>query len=236
MDKTSSISMHRLAIAKDMYIHGVGESAKPSSVSSILAVLNFDYTAETLIKAVLLDKNVQLEKNNGDYKTFHTLISELKPFYNKAAILNEITALHKTRNDIQHNAITPSLQDVNRHKLNVRQFFDEICSSVYKNKITFESISLSYLVDSKIERIILDEMETALSKEDYAQCIRYARAAVEYHTRLLKMNIRMPSDTFSNKTDYRYITSGLQHQQQRHSFYGYGVQSLHHQAERYLMH
>ncbi|MGA9745099.1 MAG: hypothetical protein WBQ16_10830, partial [Nitrososphaeraceae archaeon] len=84
MDNTSSISMHRLAIAKDMYIHGVGESAKPSSISSILAILNFDYTAETLIKAVLLDKNVQLEKNNGDYKTFHTLISELKPFYNKA--------------------------------------------------------------------------------------------------------------------------------------------------------
>jgi hypothetical protein len=224
--------MHRLAIAKDMYIHGVGESAKPSSVSFILAILNFDYAAETLIKAVLLDKNVQLEKNNGDYKTFHTLIIELKPFYNKAAVLNEITALHKTRNDIQHNAITPSLQDVTRHKLNVRQFFDEICTSVYKNKITFESISLTYLVDSKIERIILDEMETSLSKEDYVQCIRYAKAAIEYHTRLLKMNMRMPSAWFSNKTDYRYITSGLQ-QQQRHHFYG-GVQSLHPQAERYF--
>lgn len=224
--------MHRLAIAKDMYIHGVGESAKPSSVSSILAVLNFDYAAETLIKAVLLDKNVQLEKSNGDYKTFPTLVNELKTFYNKASVLTEITALHKTRNDIQHNALTPSLQDVTRHKLNLRQFFDEICSSVYKNKITFESISLSYLVDSQIEKIILDEMEAALSKEEYVQCIRYARAAVEYHTRLLKMNMRMPRATFGNKTDYRYIVSGLQ-QQQYYSPYRV-FPSLDHRAERYF--
>lgn len=86
-------------------------------------------------------------------------------------------------------------------------------------------------MDSQIEKIILDEMETALSKEDYVRCIRYARAAVEYHTRLLKMNMKLPSAAFSNKTDYRYILSGLQ--QQRHSLYG-GLQSLPHQAERYF--
>lgn len=225
--------MHRLAIAKDMYIHGTGESTKPSTVSSILAVLNFDYAAETLIKAVLLDKDFHLEKNNGEYKTFHTLINELKTYYNNASVLNEITALHKTRNDIQHNALTPSLQDVTRYKLYLRQFFDEICSNVYKNKITFGSISLSYLVDSQIEKIILDEMETALSKEDYVQSIRYARAALDYHTRLLKINLNMPSATFSNKTDYRYIISGLQQQQSRFRPYG-GVQSLPVQAERYF--
>jgi len=212
-----------------MYIHGAEEARKHSSVSRILAVLNFDYVAETLIKAVLLDKNVKLEKNAGDYKTFPNLINDLRMYYNNASVINEIIALHKARNDIQHNASIPSDQDINRHRLNIRLFFDDICKNIYQSKVTFDSISLAYLVDSKNEIIILTEMETALQKENFADSIMYAKESVQYHKRLMNTNLNAPS--IWRQHNYRYILSGLGSQSRigLHS-----LPSLDSQAEQYF--
>lgn len=222
-------ALHRFAIAKEMYIHGAEEARKHSSVSRILAVLNFDYVAETLIKAVLLDKNVKLEKNAGDYKTFPNLINDLRMYYNNASVINEIIALHKARNDIQHNASIPSDQDINRHRLNIRLFFDDICKNIYQSKVTFDSISLAYLVDSKNEIIILTEMETALQKENFADSIMYAKESVQYHKRLMNTNLNAPS--IWRQHNYRYILSGLGSQSRigLHS-----LPSLDSQAEQYF--
>ena len=228
LNNLSIAALHRFAIAKEMYIQGIGESLKNSSISRILAILNFDYVAETLIKAVLLDKNVKLEKNSGDFKSFYNLRNDLHQYYNKVSVISELMALHKLKNDIQHNASIASEQDITRHKLNVRLFFDEICKDIYRNKITFESISLAYLVDSKNEIIILQEMEKALENKNYPDAIKYSKEAIQYHRELIRMNMEAPN--MLNSNGYRYILSGVKGASQ----FGYGLPSLNSQAEQYF--
>lgn len=188
----SPLIHRRIAIAKETYLHGVSQSDRQSNVAAILSILNFDYSVETLLKAVLLHKNFKLEYKSGQYRNFNELLDDLKTFYDNSAVIKEIELLHKLRNDIQHNAVTPSSEEVGRHKFSAKLFFDDICSSVYNNSITFDTISLAYFVDSKNEKIILDEMERALSQSRFTDALYYARTAVNYHINLLKEQMNLP--------------------------------------------
>lgn len=177
-----------------MYLQGVIQGRRNSLVGSITAILNFDYSAETIIKAVLLDKKVPLtfKGSGGMHKPFDKLMEDLIVFYKDVHITNELIALHTLRNDVQHNTQVPSLSEINRHRQNVRLFFDNICSTIYGSHISFDSISLSFLVDSKIGRKILDEMENAINRTSYGDAVYYARLATYYHLRLLRTEINVP--------------------------------------------
>ena len=187
-------TLRRLAIAKEMYLQGTRNSEGKTSVNSILAVLNFDYSVETIIKTVLLDNNIPLTistKKPNQFKRFDMLILDLQKFYTNNLIISEINNLHKLRNEVQHNTSIPSPQDINRHELNVRSFFDDICKNVY-NTITFETISLAFLVDSIVEKTILKSMEQMLDQKNYDDALFYARKAVYYHRNLLLEEIDLP--------------------------------------------
>lgn len=72
----SELTLRRLSIAKYMYIRGLSSSKRKSITDSIQVILNFDYSAETVIKAALLHKSHKLEVK-GKYKDFPTLAEEL---------------------------------------------------------------------------------------------------------------------------------------------------------------
>lgn len=189
---SSQTSLRRLAIAKEMYLQGLRNAEMETSVNSILAILNFDYSLETFLKATLLDKNFPITHKTGRYKMFDDLITDFKSIYSNNNIISEIENLHKLRNDVQHNVVIPSIAEVNRHKSTVRLFIDDVCTTIYQNSITFESISLSFLVDSQVEKIILNEMENALILKNFDYALMFARESVLYHKRLLEEEIERP--------------------------------------------
>jgi len=82
------------------------------------------------------------------------------------------------------------------------------------------------LVDSQNEITILDEMEKAMGDQNYADCILYARKAVQYHTELMRLNTMAP--TFYDNLGYRDILAGVQ------SAPRYGIRTLDYRAERYF--
>jgi hypothetical protein len=206
-----NITLHRFAIAKEMYLQGTLYINKESRVGLISAIMNFDYAVETILKAIALDKDISLyHKKSGFFKTFPELakeIQDLKPYSN--AIVNQINALHKLRNDVQHDAVIPSSAEVNRHQQTTRLFIEDICANFYNNSITFDSISLSYLVESQIEKIILDEMEKAMVQTNYKDAINYARKAVNYHVRLLKRQMELPDILLQDLDNYWEITTAI---------------------------
>jgi biotin operon repressor len=205
----SPLIHRRIAIAKQTYLHGINQSEKQSNIAAILSILNFDYSVKTLLKAVLLHKDFKLEHKSGQYRNFNELLSDLKTFYDNSAVIKEIELLHKLRNDIQHNAVTPSSEEVQRHKFSAKLFFDDICSSVYNNSITFDAVSQAFFIDSKNERIILEEMEIALSQNRFGDALHYARTAVNYHINLLREQMNLPVGLDSPDNKYRDITKDI---------------------------
>lgn len=209
-DSIPNITHHRFAIAKEMYLQGASYVNKESRVGLISAILNFDYAVETVLKAVALENDLGFYPKSRRFKDFPELVDEicnLKPL--SKAIINQINALHSLRNNVQHHAVIPSSDEVNKHQHTTRLFIDEICTAFYNNTITFDSISLSFLVDNLVERIILDEMEKAIAEERYTDGINYARKAVEFHITLLKQQVELPYQLLRGLDNYREITNAL---------------------------
>jgi HEPN domain-containing protein len=182
-----------LAIAKELYLHGLFHSKRDSPSDRVLSILNFDYCAETIVKAVLLDLGISLEERRGIPKTFPRLIQDLRQHYGNLRFVDEVDSLHNLRNNVQHNADIPSAENVTRHNTTVRAFFDEICSQVYSGQISFDRISLAPFVTSQIEKeYMLKEMEKAFQDSRFSDAFYYAKQAAYYHVRLLRYNLGVP--------------------------------------------
>lgn len=210
--KLSPLSARRLSIAKELYIHGYSHSERNSIADVILSILNFDFAAETIVKTVLIDQGLGIERQKGGFKTYDELIRDLKQVCPSLRYVDEIVSLHKLRNDTQHNGIIPSEQEVSRHKLSTRLFIDEVCQNIYDNSISYDDISLALFIKSENERAILQEMEKALAKSKYSDSVYYGKQAAIYHVMLLRANMGVPHRgyfynpwTFAKISDFRDI-------------------------------
>jgi hypothetical protein len=180
-----------LTIAKELYTHGYVHSKNKNPSDTILSILNFDYCVETIVKAVLLDRKISLMDKHYP-KSFNKLIEELKTLYPDLGYTSEVLSLHKLRNDTQHLGLIPSTEEVERHKITARSFFDEICQKVYEGNITFADVSLALFVISETEKMILSEMEKALQGENFSLSVYYAKHVIGYHVNLLRENMKVP--------------------------------------------
>jgi hypothetical protein len=183
---------------------------RKSVSDSVLSILNFDFCAETLVKTVLVDHGVRIERQKGSFKTFEDLISDLKQNFPSLEYIDEIVSLHKLRNGVQHDSNIPSEQEVSRHKTTIRLFFDEVCQKVYESAISYDDISLALFIKSENEKIILGEMEKSYQNGRYDDSIYYAKQAAIYHVMLLRSNMGVPySHSFRNPftfSDFRDLS------------------------------
>lgn len=183
----------------------------------ILSILNFDFCAETIVKTVLIDHDVRIERQRGSFKTFEELISDLKHSFPSLKYIDEVVSLHKLRNDVQHHGNIPSEQEVSRHKTTIRLFFDEVCQKIYESAISYDDISLALFIKSENEKIILGEMEKSYQKGSYGDSIYYDKQAAIYHVMLLRSNMGVPHPhsfrnpfTFSDFRDLREVGGVLE--------------------------
>jgi len=197
--KLSEPSGRRLTIAKELYLHGYFHSMRRSVSDLVLSILNFDFCAETIVKTVLIDYGVRIQRQRGSFKTFKELISDLKHSFPSLKYIDEVASLHKLRNDVQHHSSIPSEQEVSRHKTTIRLFFDEVCQKVYESAISYDDISLALFIKTENEKIILGEMEKSYQNGSYDDSIYYGKQAAIYHVMLLRSNIGVPyPHSFSN--------------------------------------
>jgi len=113
-----------LSIAKELYIQGIYHSQRQSVSDSMLAILNFDFAGETMLKAVLLNNGGTISRKEG-FKSFDEIISDFKTCF-PSIYTNEVNNIHKLRNEVQHHSNIPSQQEVIRHKNTIQLFFNEI--------------------------------------------------------------------------------------------------------------
>ena len=191
MSVISEMTMRRLTISKYMYLQGLFYSDKKSSTNAIQAIINFDFAVETALKAALLFKDLQLNSKKG-YPHFPFLISSIKSYVKNETLLKEIESLHKMRNDMQHDTRIPSDDDISRYTLIPRYLLDEISVTVFDSKITFESISLTSIVNSKVEKIIITELDKAFEIKRFDLCVYFANYLIDYHKKLFRKKMQVP--------------------------------------------
>lgn len=208
--RLTDTSKRRLTIAKELYTHGYVHSKSRAPSDSILSILNFDYCNETIVKAVLLDKQMSLTEKRYP-KSFDKLIDELKALYPNIGFLSEVISLHKLRNDVQHLAVVPSIEEVERHRVTSRSFFDEVCREVYEEDVTFSKVSLAFFVRSEGEIMVLSEMERAFQENNFQLSVYYARNAIKYHVMLLRENMKIPHSSRFLFDPSQSLTRGLDH-------------------------
>lgn len=189
-----SKTLEKLAFAKIIYLEGLKYSSHNTPIDCKLAILNFDLSITSLIIAVCLDKNENIMKpKSSNIEDFPVLFKLSQKYYNNndksKNLIYQIDALHKLRNSIQHGDVTPSQRDIDRHKVAVRDFFDDICLTVFKQEITFATISLSKLLKSQHEQELMKVIEQYIDEQKFSLAFNMIIICALYRYSLIRENI-----------------------------------------------
>ena len=169
-----SITAKKLILVKQLYQQAILQSASQySTIKRILGVIGFDLAIETLLKTVVMafdSSKVPPDKFNDIVQRANALL--IKNGLNELPDRGNINYVHSIRNDAQHKAKYPNMDDVSDCRTYTRDFVDKIVNEVWA--VSFEDISLSDSIQHiEIKKIIL-EAETALSQEDYQKAVENA--------------------------------------------------------------
>ncbi|MCI0330164.1 MAG: hypothetical protein L0196_04335 [candidate division Zixibacteria bacterium] len=141
----------------------------------MLAILNFDYSVEMILKCVATTHNI-ISSARGDYK-FKDLWDEI---VKKGLILplkGQIFALHELRNIVQHQGSIPSIEDVSKNKTYTQDFIGSVCSEIMN--LPFEKLYLSVLIKNEKLRTKILDAEKALDKQELKKCIKLCEEALK---------------------------------------------------------
>lgn len=176
VDKTT---LKKLFLVKRVYQQAeIDTSISVSSHRRLLAIVGFDWSIETVLKAILsqLNPTVYLQNIN-----FAKLISAA----NKALEESNLDLPHQAnigivrelRNSAQHTASIPSVNDLNDCRTYTRDFLRKIYIVVWNED--FDRFSLASAIDCEEIRIKLQEAETALAEKRFNNAIFAAAEALK---------------------------------------------------------
>lgn len=218
------ITRKKLILVRQIYQRAVIQAeAKHSYVDRILALVSFDLANETVLKAVVdtLDPS-----KTGDNR-FQAIIQQadtilanngLPPVPDKA----KIQYVHGLRNDAQHKAKYPNDIDVSDCRTYTRDFLEQLVASVWA--VSFESLSLTDIVNDQKVKGYLVEAESELAKGDYREAIIKSIAALNWTFDKVKDSIvgRIPyytkafviTETFGEAYPSTEVFEAFQHMQE----------------------
>jgi hypothetical protein len=143
------LTMKRLAVIKQLYLHGIDQSYETEPMNGF-SILSFHDSVEMFMKLCAEQKNVRIDRNVnfGDY------FVKLPDLQCNATMTN----LNSKRVNLKHYGTLPSKLDIEISRANVTDFFEQNTPIFFD--IEFNGISLISLI--KYESV-KNYMETALS-------------------------------------------------------------------------
>ena len=192
MSAISNSLISKIALAKEMYILGSSNGKRNTRVDMMLSIQNFDFCVVALIVSSVLQNGKNPKKANGKTKLWHELINILKTFYNNKVMITDLDNLHDLRNSIQHGDTVPSKWDIQRFEKITKDFFDDVCSKIFQNKITFNSISMANILKSSHEKEMLTIAEKYIGNKNYSRALHLIITTAIYHYMLIISNLKLP--------------------------------------------
>lgn len=177
-NEIDDITYKKLVLIKQLYQNAVVlATSEYSTINRILAVIDFDLSIETAIRAMVS----WIDTSKTPAKNFHGLIQQADALLEKQDLdalpdKANIRHVHSIRNDAQHKAKYPNEFDVSDCRTYARDFLIATFDDIWK--LDFETISMSAIVQDEMVRKYLLDSQTAFAEEDYQLCARLAAAAL----------------------------------------------------------
>jgi hypothetical protein len=171
------IARRKLVLTKQLFQHAVVMSAHHGTTSRILALVSFDLSAETALRATVS----ALDPTKTPADGFQALVQQCDDALAKFGVASlpdraNIQHVHGLRNDAQHKAKYPNESDVSDARTYVRDFVQKLISQLWN--VDFSALRMTELVQDEKARRFLTQAEEHLEKGETSESTRSAAAGL----------------------------------------------------------
>ncbi len=195
-DTTSKLLAH----SKEFYISGELELEQNTNMAYMQATLKFHDAIEYCVRAIIEEYTINHDRNL-DLIPLMKCINNAIP-NKKLPFASQMDFLNTTRGKIKHHASIPSFEDVQRCRLNARDFLEKVTIEYFG--INFLSVSRLLLIENSNVRQYLEDADDMINKGEYLEALIQIKKA---------FYLARPSDrTFINKDNFFtgfFLTSGF---------------------------
>ena len=173
------VTRKKLILIKQMYQRAtILSSREHNMVDRIMALVGFDLTVETVLKAVV--NSLDAVKTPAD--SFQGLIDQANKLLDSAYMKlvpekAHIQHVHSLRNDAQHKAKYPNKSDLDDCRIYIRDFLKAFVQDVYG--IDFETISQTELINHKQIKKHLTDAQDYFKNSDYQKASELANVGLQ---------------------------------------------------------
>lgn len=176
------ITQRKLLLVKQLCRHGIAEASHFSPSSRIVALICFDLSSESLMRAFVGAFDSSKTPADG----FQSLVQQVESLLT----LNQLGSLpdranvlyvHSLRNDAQHKAKYPNDTDVSDARTYTSDFLRKFTLLAWT--VDFEKMSLVDLVQHPRVKQFLIDAETALATSEFETAAGYAAAGLAFALR-----------------------------------------------------
>jgi len=170
----------KLILAKNFYLRAELNFDKLTAIELMVAVHHYHISIEITLRAIASKYNIEANNNVG----FDELIGVIKSSdeFNsngrKIPYHDQIKTINKRRNDVQHSASEPSIQNVRESSVFTYRFLVETFDNLFA--VSFEAVNEYSLIDNLLLRRFLNVASRLLAAEDFVNAYGVAGAAFEW--------------------------------------------------------
>lgn len=155
----------RLVLAKSLYLHGCTHTTNKDNVSRMVAIHHFDNAIEMVLKCAVA------KKGKKPKKYFEDLLEQA----GNLPLSEQMSSLHRLRNNVQHAADVPSVDSVIKYKGYAGDFFRGVCGKIFG--VLYDELFLSELIGNENLREQVRKAEEAFGKREFERCVELCEDA-----------------------------------------------------------
>ena len=173
------ITHKKLILIKQMYQRAtILSSREHNMVDRIMALVGFDLTVETVLKAVI--NSLDAVKTPAD--SFQGLIAQANELLGSVSMKlvpekAHIQHVHSLRNDAQHKAKYPNKSDLDDCRIYIRDFLKAFVQDVYG--IDFETVSQTELIKHRQIKKHLTDAQDYFKNSEYQKASELANVGLQ---------------------------------------------------------
>jgi hypothetical protein len=174
--------LRRLTLAKQLYEHALDHSRNGAALDKMIAVHNFHNAIEVLLRAILLEHEIRVERSlNINFEQMLNEIDQFPKFSQKGQRLSyrqELGKLNSVRNLVQHQAHEPEGSTMEEWRVFTRRFLTRSFSEYFGED--FDSLTSLDLVSDNQLRAILSKSALWQINLDWKSALAASKLAFEY--------------------------------------------------------
>jgi len=197
-------TIRRISLARHLFQLGTSALRSSNDLHLFGAVNLLQDAVEAFLIAVGDFVRAEIDQNTKFDKYFVGINSQIQP--KELPFKSKLLRLNRMRVDAKHHGIQPARDECDRVAVSVREFFDEVSSSVLG--VNFATISAVDLLDEGEIKEVLLEAKTARENNDLMNCIVGCRKAIylefEHKYDIAKFKDGEPKGLFAAFSDAPY--------------------------------